>query len=426
MSRLFLRKSVQDCEDDILERGGLKRSLGKWHLTALGVGATIGAGIFATTGTAIVGDPLRPGAGPGDRALVPAHRAHLRLRGALLRRVRGDGADLGLGVHLRLRLAGRAGGLDHRLGPDHRVRGGQHRRGDRVVGLLPRAAEPLRRLAARPGSRPTTARRTWRRRRSPAARPTPTNQYLASASTTAPHLFGLPFIVNLPAFLIVALITVILVIGIREIGQLEQRDGAAQDRHHPVLLRGGRHADQAEQLEQPRHWAASRPTASRGSARARRSSSSATSASTPPPRPRRRRRIPARDMPFGIIMSLIVCTVLYIVLALVMTGMAPWQQARHRGADDHGARAGRRLAAAAHALAVHRVARRGDRHEQRAAGVPAGPAAHLHVDGARRPAAAVPGAGASPVQDAVHRHHHHRHCSWRPSPPSPTSPRWWT
>src|SRR6476469_9769615 len=64
MHRLFIRKSVQDCENDILERGGLKRSLGKWHLTALGVGATIGAGIFATTGTAIVGDPARPGAGP--------------------------------------------------------------------------------------------------------------------------------------------------------------------------------------------------------------------------------------------------------------------------------------------------------------------------------------------------------------------------
>jgi APA family basic amino acid/polyamine antiporter len=64
MSRLFIRKSIQDCENDILERGGLRRSLNKWHLTALGVGATIGAGIFATTGTAIVGDPLRPGAGP--------------------------------------------------------------------------------------------------------------------------------------------------------------------------------------------------------------------------------------------------------------------------------------------------------------------------------------------------------------------------
>src|SRR5688500_4202518 len=64
MSRLLLRKSVQDCEDDIRERGGLRRSLNKWHLTALGVGATIGAGIFATTGTAIVGDAARPGAGP--------------------------------------------------------------------------------------------------------------------------------------------------------------------------------------------------------------------------------------------------------------------------------------------------------------------------------------------------------------------------
>ena len=31
-------------------------------------------------------------------------------------------------------------------------------------------------------------------------------------------------------------------------------------------------------------------------------------------------------MPFGIIMSLVVCTVLYIVLAAVMTGMAPWQK----------------------------------------------------------------------------------------------------
>jgi APA family basic amino acid/polyamine antiporter len=35
---------------------------------------------------------------------------------------------------------------------------------------------------------------------------------------------------------------------------------------------------------------------------------------------------PGRDMPFGIIMSLVICTVLYIVLALVMTGIAPWNQ----------------------------------------------------------------------------------------------------
>ena len=64
MRGLFARKSVADFEEDVIAHGGLKRTLGKWHLTALGVGATIGAGIFVTTGTAIVGDPLRPGAGP--------------------------------------------------------------------------------------------------------------------------------------------------------------------------------------------------------------------------------------------------------------------------------------------------------------------------------------------------------------------------
>ena len=35
---------------------------------------------------------------------------------------------------------------------------------------------------------------------------------------------------------------------------------------------------------------------------------------------------PAQDMPFGIIMSLVICTVLYIPLSLVLTGIAPWQQ----------------------------------------------------------------------------------------------------
>ena len=35
---------------------------------------------------------------------------------------------------------------------------------------------------------------------------------------------------------------------------------------------------------------------------------------------------PARDMPFGIIMSLAITTVLYIAISIVMTGMAPWAQ----------------------------------------------------------------------------------------------------
>src|SRR6266581_1631062 len=43
----------------------LRRALGPLQLTLLGIGAIIGAGIFATIGTAAAGDPARPGAGPG-------------------------------------------------------------------------------------------------------------------------------------------------------------------------------------------------------------------------------------------------------------------------------------------------------------------------------------------------------------------------
>src|SRR5207248_9326123 len=42
----------------------LKKVLGPMNLVALGIGAIIGAGIFATIGTAAAGDPSRPGAGP--------------------------------------------------------------------------------------------------------------------------------------------------------------------------------------------------------------------------------------------------------------------------------------------------------------------------------------------------------------------------
>jgi len=42
----------------------LRRSLGAFHVTLMGIGAIIGAGIFATVGTAAAGDAVRLGAGP--------------------------------------------------------------------------------------------------------------------------------------------------------------------------------------------------------------------------------------------------------------------------------------------------------------------------------------------------------------------------
>lgn len=56
-----LRAIISDSEKP--ERN-LKKVLGAFDLIVLGVGAIIGAGIFATIGTAAAGDALRPGAGP--------------------------------------------------------------------------------------------------------------------------------------------------------------------------------------------------------------------------------------------------------------------------------------------------------------------------------------------------------------------------
>src|SRR3954447_20136976 len=48
---LLSRKSLGDLQAEA-EGGQLRRSLGPWHLTALGIGSIIGTGIFVLTGTA--------------------------------------------------------------------------------------------------------------------------------------------------------------------------------------------------------------------------------------------------------------------------------------------------------------------------------------------------------------------------------------
>jgi APA family basic amino acid/polyamine antiporter len=64
-ANLFLRKSVADCVATENTSGpALRKTLGAMDVTLLGVGAVIGAGIFTTIGTAAAGDALRVGAGP--------------------------------------------------------------------------------------------------------------------------------------------------------------------------------------------------------------------------------------------------------------------------------------------------------------------------------------------------------------------------
>jgi basic amino acid/polyamine antiporter, APA family len=324
MSRLFLRKSIQDCEDDILERGGLRRSLTKWHLTALGIGATIGAGIFATTGTAIVGDALRPGAGPAIvisfllTALTCGFAALCYAEFAAMVPISGSAytyayASLGelvawiIGWDLIIEYA--VGNIGVAIGWSGYFRELLSHFGLSLPAWLAtdfRSAHQAAEAVAA-GSANASA------------------HYLASALTTAPDLFGFPVIANLPAFLIVALLTVVLVIGIRE---------SATSNNAMVLLKIGVilfFCAVGATLIRPENW--NNPALggfapngwagiSAGAAIIFFSYIGFDATSTAA----EEAKDPAKDMPFGIIMSLIVCTVLYIILALVMTGMAPWKQ----------------------------------------------------------------------------------------------------
>src|SRR6185312_15944013 len=56
-SQLLARKSIDKLIRDADEPAhALKRSLGPWSLTSLGIGAVIGSGIFTVIGTAISGE----------------------------------------------------------------------------------------------------------------------------------------------------------------------------------------------------------------------------------------------------------------------------------------------------------------------------------------------------------------------------------
>ena len=112
-------------------------------------------------------------------------------------------------------------------------------------------------------------------------------------------------------------------------------------------------------------------------------------------------RNPQRDIPIGIIATLIVCTVLYIAVAVVLTGLVPW----HSLIDDAApvvngmSMIGRTTQSAAlHWTRAGCAVRRHDGHDLVAAGVSARTGAGLVLDVSRRPAARIfrPGASALP------------------------------
>ena len=140
----------------------------------------------------------------------------------------------------------------------------------------------------------------------------------------APVLFGHEIGINLPAFLIALAVTTVLAIGIQESAKFNTGIVALKVAVVLLVLGLGSH------YVHPANWGASWHTFApygfsgigAGAAYIFFAYIGFDAVSTTA----QEAKNPQRDLPIGIILSLVICTVLYIGVAAVLTGMVPWQQ----------------------------------------------------------------------------------------------------
>ncbi len=303
----------------------LRRTLGPVQLTSLGIGAIVGAGIFSSIGTAVAGGSEHIGAGPalvvslvlvavacGFAALCYAEFASMvpvagsaytyayATLGELLAWIIGWDLILEYAIgnvavaiswsaYFQELLRGFNLHVPVWLGTDYRS--------------AFQAARQVAELQAAHGDLATLGATTLRD---------------AQAWQAAPHLLGLPIIFNLPALLIVALITWVLVRGIRETASFNTTFVVLK------LVIIGFFLGLGAFYVAPENWTPFAPNGFRGVSSAAAIIFFAYIGFDAVSTAAEEARHPQRDMPIGIIASLIVCTLLYVAVAVVLTGMAKW------------------------------------------------------------------------------------------------------
>ena len=139
----------------------------------------------------------------------------------------------------------------------------------------------------------------------------------------APTLFGVEIGFNLPAFMIALVITAILVIGIKESAQFNSM--IVVIKVAVVLFVIGLGITYINRVNWGSDWATFAPFGFSGIGAGAAYIFFAYIGFDAVSTTAQEAKNPQRDLPIGIIASLLICTVLYIAVAAVLTGMVPWR-----------------------------------------------------------------------------------------------------
>jgi APA family basic amino acid/polyamine antiporter len=304
LSALFRTKGVDAASADAeASENKLKRSLGVVDLTALGIGAVIGAGIFSAPGSAAAGADGRLPAGPAlvvSYILVAFACGFAALCYAELAAVVPVSGSAYTYTYVTLgEIIAWIIGWDLIL---------EYAVGNVAVAVS--WADYFKSLLAGFGLQLPA----WLSTTLNHARETP------GLFEAAPHLFGIPIVFNLPAGAIVAALTVLLVVGVQESSRVNAVMVALK-----LAIVVGFVAVGAFYVK-PEHWVPFAPFGLRGIMSGAAIIFFAYIGFDAVSTTAEEARNPQRDLPRAMMATLIICTVLYIGVTLVLTGMVPWQE----------------------------------------------------------------------------------------------------
>jgi len=306
--------------DEILASVGgpqfaLKRTLTAFSVTLIGIGAIIGAGIFATVGTAASGTPERAGAGPSlmlsfvITAIVCGFTALCYAELASMVPISGSAYTYSYATLGEL--------VAWIIGWDLII---EYAIGNVAVAIS--WAEFFNRLLRNLGIHmPDWLTSNYR---------TATDEQMAAA----PHIFGVPIVFNILAFGIVALITVVLVWGIKESSNFNAV--MVLIKILVLLFFIGLALYYVSPAKMTENWKPFQPQGWFGTLTGAAVVFFAYIGFDAVSTVAEETKNPSRDLPVGIIASLIICTILYVLVAAVFTGMVPWDTVRSWTAAQRG------------------------------------------------------------------------------------------